>query len=145
MERPRQTGIFYRPGVKANVLFFDRKPAAEAPWTRSLWVYDLRTNQHFTLKQNPITADDLRHFVESFNPDNRYERNDNERFRCFTYEELLEREKLSLDLIWLRADSLEGDDLPEPEILAQEIADDLEAALGEIVQIAESLHTNPTG
>jgi type I restriction enzyme M protein len=50
------TGIFYAQGVKANVLFFDKKPASEQPWTSRLWVYDLRTNQHFTLKQNPLPA-----------------------------------------------------------------------------------------
>lgn len=44
------TGIFYAQGVKANVLFFEKKPASERPWTSRLWVYDLRTNQHFTLK-----------------------------------------------------------------------------------------------
>lgn len=46
------TGIFYAQGVKANVLFFDRKPAQEKPWTEKLWIYDLRTNKHFTLKEN---------------------------------------------------------------------------------------------
>ena len=49
------TGVFYAQGVKANVLFFDRRPASETPWTRELWIYDLRTNQHFTLKTNPLT------------------------------------------------------------------------------------------
>jgi type I restriction enzyme M protein len=49
------TGIFYAGGVKANVLFFDKRPAAEKPWTTTLWVYDLRTNQHFTQKQNRQT------------------------------------------------------------------------------------------
>ena len=44
------TGIFYAQGVKANVLFFDRKPGSDKPWTKTVWVYDLRTNQHFTLK-----------------------------------------------------------------------------------------------
>ena len=53
MLRP-PTGIFYAQGVKANVLFVDKKPAAERPWTERLWIYDLRTNQHFTLKQNPL-------------------------------------------------------------------------------------------
>ena len=57
------TGIFYAQGVKANVLFFDRKPAREKPWTEALWIYDLRTNLHFTLKENPLKRDDLDHFV----------------------------------------------------------------------------------
>src|SRR5207237_2331978 len=65
------TGIFYAQGVKANVLFFDRKPAAETPWTRELWVYDLRTNMHFTLKQNPLHYEHLRDFIESYKPQSR--------------------------------------------------------------------------
>ena len=60
------TGIFYAQGVKANVLFFDKKPASEQPWTKKLWVYDLRTNQHFTLKQNPLRRHHLEEFVECY-------------------------------------------------------------------------------
>src|SRR6476660_1988071 len=62
------TGIFYAQGVKANVLFFDKKPASEQPWTRRLWVYDLRTNQHFTLKQNPLRRAHLDDFVACYAP-----------------------------------------------------------------------------
>jgi type I restriction-modification system DNA methylase subunit len=68
------TGIFYAQGVKANVLFFDRRPASETPWTKALWIYDLRTNVSFTLKQNPLTRADLDEFVECYNPTNRHER-----------------------------------------------------------------------
>jgi type I restriction enzyme M protein len=62
------TGIFYAQGVKANVLFFDRKPAAEKPWTDKLWIYDLRTNKHFTLKENPLKRSDLDDFVACYDP-----------------------------------------------------------------------------
>src|SRR5262249_4373330 len=62
------TGIFYAQGVKANVLFFDRKPASETPWTKTLWVYDLRTNKHFTLKQNTLKREDLNEFVTCYRP-----------------------------------------------------------------------------
>ncbi len=58
------TGIFYAQGVKANVLFFDAKPAQEKAWTKKLWVYDLRTNMHFTLKTNPLKRADLDEFVK---------------------------------------------------------------------------------
>jgi type I restriction enzyme M protein len=134
------TGIFYAQGVKANVLFFDRKPASEAASTKTLWVYDLRTNMHFTLKQNPLRFEHLEDFVRAYNPENRHERTESERFKPFSYEKLLQRDKVSLDLIWLRDESLEdSDNLPPPEVLAQEIAEDLEAALSEFVQIAESL------
>ena len=57
------TGIFYAQGVKANVLFFDRKPAQEKPWTQKLWIYDLRTNKHFTLKESTLQRTDLDDFV----------------------------------------------------------------------------------
>jgi type I restriction enzyme M protein len=138
------TGVFYAQGVKANVLFFDRRPAAETPWTRELWVYDLRTNQHFTLKQNPLRLEHLRDFVESYRPDDRRERVESERFRRFTYEELVARDKASLDLTWLKDDSLEdAESLPPPEVIAQEIVEDLEAALAEFGAVAESLARRP--
>ncbi len=134
------TGVFYAQGVKANVLFFDRKPAAETPWTRALWVYDLRTNQHFTLKQNPLSPEHLADFVAAYNADNRHDRQESERFRRFTYDEIVARDKANLDIFWLRADSLEdADSLPAPEVLAAEIAEDLEAALAEFAEIAVSL------
>jgi type I restriction enzyme M protein len=133
-------GIWYAPGVKANVLFFDRKPASETPWTKELWIYDLRTNQHFTLKQNPLRREHLDEFVELYKPGARHEREESERFRRFTYEELLARDKVSLDITWLRDESLEDvDNLPPPEMIAQEIVEDLEAALAEFAAIAESL------
>jgi type I restriction enzyme M protein len=68
------SGVFYAQGVKANVLFFDRKPGREPPWTQDLWIYDLRTNQHFTLKQNPLSYEALKDFISSYNPANRHDR-----------------------------------------------------------------------
>ncbi len=137
-------GIWYAPGVKANVLFFDRKPASETPWTRELWVYDLRTNQHFTLKQNPLRREHLQEFVEAFRPGERRLREESERFRRFGYEELLQRDKVSLDLVWLRDESLEDlENLPPPDVIAQEIVEDLEAALAEFSAVAESLGPAP--
>lgn len=134
------TGIFYAQGVKANVLFFDRKPASETPWTKEVWVYDLRTNKHFTLKQNPLRDEHLREFVEAYNPENRRARTESERFHRFAYDEIVQRDKASLDLIWLRDESLEdSENLPPPEVIAQEIVEDLEAALAEFAQIAASL------
>ena len=131
------TGIFYKPGVKANVLFFDKKPGRERPWTEALWVYDLRTNRHFTLKQNPITREDFGEFVECFRAGRRQERAEtwsddapDGRWRRYGYEEIIARDKLNLDLFWLKDDDLlDGDDLPSPEVLAGEIVEDLQAAL----------------
>lgn len=136
------TGIFYAQGVKANVLFFDRKPASEAAWTRTLWIYDFRTNQHFTLKTNPLKRADLDDFVACYSPANRHERKQTEQFRPFTYEELLKRDKVSLDIFWLKDSSLEdSESLPEPDLIAAEIAEDLQAALTQFAEIADDLKT----
>jgi type I restriction enzyme M protein len=134
------TGVFYAQGVKANVLFFDRKPASETPWTKELWVYDLRTNQHFTLKENPLSYAHLQDFVEVYSPDNRHERKETEQFKRFAYDELVARDKASLDIFWLRDESLEDvENLPAPAVIAAEIVEELEAALAEFALIAESL------
>lgn len=141
------TGLFYAQGVKANVLFFDRKPASEIPWTKKLWIYDLRTNIHFTLKTNPLKRNDLDEFVKCYNPKNRNkrkptwtEKNSDGRWRAFDYEEVVNRDKASLDIFWLKDKSLEdSENLPDPGILAQEIVEDLEAALEQFREIAEDL------
>ena len=135
------TGIFYAQGVKANVLFFDRKPASDKkPWTEKLWIYDLRTNKHFTLKENPLKRADLDDFVASFNAKNRFERTETERFKCFSYEELLKRDKVNFDIFWLKDEALEDSaNLPAPEVIAADITEDLEAALEQFATIAEDL------
>lgn len=135
------TGIFYAQGVKANVLFFDKKPAAEHPWTERLWIYDLRTNQHFTLKQNPLTRGHLDDFVSAYAPGRpRSERVESERFRPFELDELLARDKANLDIAWLRDESLEDlDSLPAPEVIAREIVEDLTSALAEFEAVAAAL------
>ena len=142
------TGIFYAQGVKANVLFFDRKPASETPWTKKLWIYDFRTNINFTLKQNPLTRTDLDEFVELYNPANRHDRtpnwdeetNPDGRWRVFDYDELNARDKVNLDIFWLRDESLEETaNLPDPDVLAAEIVEDLQAALEQFKGIYEEL------
>ena len=116
---------------------------SEPPWTKTLWIYDLRANMNFTLKQNPLTRADLDEFVACYNPANRHERsarNDESRWRAFSYEELMARDKVNLDIFWLRDESLEETaNLPEPDVLAVEIVDDLEAALEQFRVIAEDL------
>jgi type I restriction enzyme M protein len=137
------TGVFYAQGVKANVLFFDRKPASETPSTRALWVYDLRTNMRFTLKENTLRRKDLDDFVACYRADNRGQRAETERFHRFAYDELLARDKVSLDLFWLRDESLEdAANLPEPHVLAAEIVEDLETALAEFSEVATSLRAS---
>ena len=146
------TGIFYAQGVKANVLFFDRRRGdSEATWTSKLWVYDLRTNMHFTLKTNPLQPKDLDEFVACYKPNERHtrvptwsEKNPAGRWRAYTYDELMARDKVSLDIFWLKDESLEDSaNLPEPDILAAEIAEDLEAAMEQFAEIAADLGAKP--
>ena len=134
------TGIFYAQGVKANVLFFDRKPAREKPWTEALWIYDLRTNLHFTLKENPLKRDDLDDFVKCCNPKNRHNRKESARFKRFSYEDVMKRDKVNLDIFWLKDEALEESaNLPAPGVIAAEIAEDLQAALEQFATIADDL------
>jgi type I restriction enzyme M protein len=141
------TGIFYAQGVKANVLFFDRKPAQEKPWTQKLWIYDLRTNLHFTLKENTLKRSDLDDFVTCYNPKNRHSRkptwsaqSPQGRWRAYDYDELMKRDKVNLDIFWLKDEALEESaNLPAPEIIAADITADLEAAMEQFATIAEDL------
>lgn len=129
------TGIWYSPGVKANVLFFDKKAASREVQTRELWVYDYRTNIHKTLKTKRMVGADLIDFVQCYR-----DRIETERFRRFTYEELAARDKLNLDITWLKDDSLEDiESLPEPDLIANEIVENLEAALEQFRSVVEEL------
>lgn len=140
------TGIFYAQGVKANVLFFDKRPASPNVQTERLWVYDLRTNMNFTLRTNQLKRRHLDDFVACFHAENRHQRQESERFRAFSYDELLKRDKLSLDLFWLRDESLEGtDNLPPPAEIAASIVEDLQNALEQFTAIAEDLGGKKNG
>jgi len=124
------TGIFYAQGVKANVVFFDSAPKDGRVHTKGVWFYDLRTNKHFTLKTRTLKSEDLQDFITCYNPENRFERQETDRFRYFKYEDLISRDKASLDVFWLKDDSLDNlDNIPPPDVLQQEIIDHLEAAL----------------
>ncbi len=131
------TGIFYKPGVKANVLFYDKKPASPEMQTKDIWIYDFRTNIHFTLKQHPMTDADLIDFIECYNPENIYERketwseeNPDGRWRKFSVEDVLKRDKKSLDIFWIKDKSLADlDNLPDPDVLADDIIENLQSAL----------------
>jgi type I restriction enzyme M protein len=142
------TGIFYANGVKANVLFFDGKPSSKDPWTKETWVYDYRTNIHHTLKKNPLKLTDLKDFISLYNPENRNKRketynaetNPEGRWRKFSYEEIIARDKTSLDISWLKDKSLADlDNLPDPDVLALEIVENIEASLDSFRAIIASL------
>jgi type I restriction enzyme M protein len=149
------TGIFYAHGVKANVIFFDNKPSSKDPWTKETWFYDYRTNIHHTLKKNPMKLEDLptgqaglQDFIDCYNPANQHKRtetynataNPEGRWRKFTYEEIVARDKTSLDITWLKDKSLADlDNLPDPDVLAEEIAENLESALGSFQEVLRML------
>jgi type I restriction enzyme M protein len=142
------TGIFYANGVKANVVFFDNKPSGKDPWTKEVWFYDYRTNIHHTLKKNPLKLADLQDFITCYHAANRHKRketyhptdNPEGRWRKFSYEEIIARDKTSLDITWLKDKSLADlDNLPDPDVLAEEIAENLESALGSFREIIAQL------
>ncbi|HBF09850.1 MAG TPA: DNA methyltransferase [Gammaproteobacteria bacterium] len=142
------TGIFYRPGVKANVLFFDNYPASPKHRTKEIWFYDYRTNIHHTLKKKPMRYEDLIEFVKCYNPKKPSsrketwdaEKNPEGRWRKYTYDEVIARDKTSLDIFWLKDKSLTDlDNLPEPDDLAEEIIENLEAGLNSFREVLLAL------
>ena len=134
------TGLFYAQGVKANVLFFDKKEASKEASTKKVWIYDLRTNKHFTLKTNPLSKKDLEDFVGCYCADDRSERKESERFKGFDYEEILKRDKTNLDIFWLKDESLEDlDNLPDPDVIAGELVEELGSALEQLREIQVDL------
>ena len=142
------TGIFYKPGVKANVIFFDKKPASPDRQTKDIWIYDFRTNIHFTLKQHPMNDADLKDFIACYNPQNRHERketwseeNPDGRWRKFSVDEILKRDKTSLDIFWLKDKSLADlDNLPDPDVLADDIIENLQSALESFQELKKQLN-----
>lgn len=141
------TGIFYKPGVKANVIFFDKRPASSETQTKEVWIYDFRTNMHFTLKQHPMTFADLEDFIRCYHPENRFERtetwsedNPDGRWRRYPVQEILDRDKTSLDIFWIKDKALADlDDLPEPDVLADDIIENLQSALESFEELKAQL------
>ena len=142
------TGIFYANGVKANVIFFDNKPAGKEIWTKEVWVYDYRTNIHHTLKRNQLAFDDLKDFITCYNPKNRHKRketwsetNPDGRWRRYSIDEITSRDKTSMDITWLKDKSLADlDNLPDPDVLAGEIIENLEAGLASFREIMMTIN-----
>ncbi len=142
------TGVFYKPGVKANVIFFDNRPASKNPQTKEVWFYDFRTNKHFTLKKNTLKFEDMKEFIACYNPANRHNRketwsdnNPEGRWRKFTYQDILTRDKTSLDIFWLKDKSLtDFENLPEPDLLAEEIIENIQSSLESFKSIISKLN-----
>jgi type I restriction enzyme M protein len=134
------TGIFYAGSVKANVLFFDKYPASETPWTKKVWFYDLRTNVHFTQKAKMMQLNHLEDFIECYKVGDFEARTENERFKCFSYEEIIIRPLTNLDIFWLKDDTLEDlFSLDAPDVIARDILENLESVLNEFSAIVEAL------
>lgn len=142
------TGIFYAQGVKANVLFFDNKPASKEAWTKEVWIYDYRNNVHHTPKKNPMRKSHLEEFIELYKPENRRKRtetwseeNEDGRWRKFSYDEIISRDKTNLDIFWIKDKSLADlDNLPDTDILANEIIENIESGLNSFREIMETLN-----
>ncbi|KAF0201281.1 MAG: site-specific DNA-methyltransferase [Bacteroidetes bacterium] len=141
------TGIFYAQGVKANVLFFEKRKTDVTPLTKEVWYYDYRTNVRHTPKKNPLRVEHLKEFVECYQADDRTKRmetwsvkNEDGRWRKYNYKDLISRDKTNLDIFWLKDDKLiDLDNLPDPEILLDEIIDNIESALASFKSIKENM------
>lgn len=135
------TGLFYAQGVKANVLFFDNRPACKKANTKEVWIYDYRTNVHHTLKTNTLKLEHLKDFIKSYNPENRNKRTENERFKKFTYEEICNRDKTSLDIFWLKDDkATDMENIPLPKVIAKGIIENIEGALANFKKVEKELN-----
>ncbi len=124
------TGIWYSPGVKVNVLFFDKKPVTMTPATKEVWVYDLRSNRNFSLRQNPIRPEDLTEFIQCYCADDRTQRKETPHFRRFKYSEIMARDKAHLDIQW-QDETMNATQGRTPQALMKEILEDLEEAMRE--------------
>lgn len=142
------TGIFYAQGVKSNVLFFQKESESTTPATKEIWIYDYRTNVRHTPKKNPLKFEHLEDFIQCYNADNISKRtetwdeeNETGRWRKYSYEEIIERDKTNLDIFWLKDDNLiDLDNLPDPEVLIDDIIENIESALANFRTIKESLN-----
>jgi len=143
------TGIFYAQGVKANVLFFDNKPASKEAQTKEVWIYDYRNNVHHTPKKSPMRFEHLQDFIKCYNTENRHKRvetwsaeNEDGRWRKFSYDEIIARDKTNLDIFWIKDKSLTDlDNLPDPDVLANEIIENIESGLNSFREIIETINS----
>ena len=132
------------------MLFFNNKPASKEAWTKEVWFYDYRTNIHHTPKKNTLTKAHLEEFITLYNSENISNRketwsenNEEGRWRKYNYEEIIARDKTSLDIFWLKDKSLTDlDNLPDPDILALEIIENIESGLNAFKEIMKTINGN---
>ncbi len=142
------TGIFYAQGVKANVLFFELNKKTKEPLTKEIWFYDYRTNVHHTPKNNTLQYSSLKDFVSCYNSPNRSkckeawsEKNTEGRWRKYSYSEIQTRDKINLDIFWLKDDNVvDLENLPNPDELITEIVENIESALSNFKTIRDVIH-----
>jgi len=133
------TGIWYSPGVKANVLFFNKKPIAGTPATREVWIYDLRSGRNFSLRQNPIRKEDLTDFIQCYSADNISQRKESEHFRRFKYSDIIARGKANLDIQWQHDMSNNETRSSSSQVLMKQILDDLQEAMQEFASVEREI------
>ena len=141
------TGIFYAQGVKSNVLFFDTQKAHKKHATKDVWFYDYRTNIHHSPKKSPLLFENLRDFVNCYFPNDISKRketwsklNHEGRWRKYSYDEILQRDKTNLDIFWLKDEGvIDYENLPEPEELIGDIINNIKSALGSLEAVKEGL------
>lgn len=139
------TGIFYAQGVKANVVFFEKRPASDTIHTKNVWIYDYRTNIHHTLKQNPLKESDLDDFVACYNPADRRKReetynaenNPEGRWRKYSYNEIIERDKTSLNISWIKEDDENETDMSISELLS--VCKEKSESISKSINLLESI------
>jgi type I restriction enzyme M protein len=141
-------GLFYAQGIKANVLFFEKPAKPKFTLTSPLWIYDLRTDKRFTLKTSPLEKSDLDDFIACFHAADRTSQkstwsndNLNGRWRAYSSDEILSREKLNLDIMWLKSadQQIQIDEL-SPHTILVSIAENLRQVLDDISELTTNLY-----
>ena len=137
------TGIFYAQGVKANVLFFTKGTP-----TKDIWFFDYRTGVKHTLATNPMLRHHLDEFVECYKADNinartetyNAETNPNGRWRKYDVDEVMKRDKTSLDISWIKLND-DHNDMSLAELMAniQEKSDNISKAVAELQKLLANI------
>ena len=137
------TGIFYAQGVKANVLFFTKGTP-----TKDIWFFDYRTGVKHTLATNPMLRHHLDEFVECYKADNinartetyNAETNPNGRWRKYDVDEVMKRDKTSLDISWIKLND-DDNDMSLAELMSniQEKSDNISKAVAELQKLLANI------
>ena len=139
------TGIFYAQGVKANVLFFTKGEP-----TRDVWFYDYRTGVKHTLANNKLERRHLNDFVSCYNPDNISARTEtynaetepNGRWRKYPAEDLLKRDKTSLDITWMKIEDTDDRTLAELMADIETKSNNIASAVAQLKELFSELNLN---